>query len=153
MRVVLQRVREASVMVDAELVGAIGPGALLLVGVERGDTPADAAAMVRKLAALRFFPGRTPMDLTLAEVGGAWLVVSQFTLLGSLRQGNRPGFGRAAEPAVAETLVEAVASGLAATGSPVQTGRFGATMAVALVGDGPVTFVLAAHGGQIDPTS
>lgn len=149
MRTILQRVHEASVTVAGERVGAIGAGVLLLVGVEAGDGEADADATARKVAALRCFPGRTPMDRTLGEVGGGCLVVSQFTLAASLRRGNRPGFDRAAEPAEAQRLVARVAEGLTAAGLGVATGRFGATMAVHLVNDGPVTFVLDARDGRI----
>jgi D-tyrosyl-tRNA(Tyr) deacylase len=148
-RTVIQRVRRAEVRVDGAAVGAIGRGALLLVGVEKGDSEADADATARKVAALRMFAGRTPMDQTLVEVGGAVLVVSQFTLLGSLAKGNRPGFDRAEEPARAEALYLRVASSLAATGLPTRTGTFGASMEVDLVNDGPVTFVLEARDGRI----
>jgi D-tyrosyl-tRNA(Tyr) deacylase len=146
MRTVLQRVRRAEVRVEGEVVGAIGAGVVLLVGVERGDTEADADATARKVAALRFFPGRTPMDRTLAEVGGACLVVSQFTLAADLRRGNRPGFDRAEGPEAAERLYERVAQRLRDAGLTVATGRFGASMDVGLVNDGPVTFVLDTRG-------
>jgi D-tyrosyl-tRNA(Tyr) deacylase len=149
MRTVLQRVVRAEVRVAGETVGAIGAGVVLLVGVERGDTEAEADATARKVAALRVFPGRTPMDRTLAEVGGAALVVSQFTLLANLAKGNRPGFDRAEAPVRAEALYLRVASSLAATGLPVRTGRFGASMEVHLVNDGPVTLVLDAQGGAV----
>ena len=149
MRTVLQRVARAEVRVGGEPVGTIGRGVLLLVGVERGDGEADADATARKVAALRIFAGRTPMDLTLADVGGSVLVVSQFTLLGTLSKGNRPGFDRAEEPGRAEALYLRVASALAATGLPVRTGRFGAMMEVDLVNDGPVTFVIEARGGSV----
>lgn len=145
----LQRVQEASVRVDEDVVSRIGCGVLLLVGVAKGDTDADADVLVRKIAALRFFPGRTPMDRTLADVDGACLVVSQFTLAGCLRKGNRPGFDRAEDPARAEALYLRVAEGLAATGLEVATGRFAALMAVDLVNDGPVTFVLDCEAGRI----
>jgi len=134
MKTVLQRVSSASVRVDDQVVGAIDQGVLLLVGVERGDC---------------IFPGRTPMDRTLADVGGACLVVSQFTLLASLRKGNRPGFGHAADPAVADALYLRVAEGLRATGLEVATGEFGAKMHVALVNDGPVTLIVEAREGRI----
>jgi D-tyrosyl-tRNA(Tyr) deacylase len=142
MRCVLQRVTEARVRVEGEVVGAIGRGVLLLVGVEKGDGEEQADRTARKVAAFRIFPGRTPMDLTLADVGGAVLVVSQFTLAADLSKGNRPGFERAEAPERAEALYLRVAEGLRACGLRVQTGRFGATMAVELVNDGPVTFVL-----------
>jgi D-tyrosyl-tRNA(Tyr) deacylase len=142
MRAVLQRVSRAEVRVAGEAVGRIGKGVLLLVGVEKGDTEEQADALARKVAALRIFPGRTPMDLPLAEVGGAVLVVSQFTLLADLSKGNRPGFDRAEAPARAEALYLRVAAGLRAGGLRVETGRFGASMEVDLVNDGPVTFVM-----------
>jgi D-tyrosyl-tRNA(Tyr) deacylase len=146
---VLQRVSEARVRVDGAVVGEIGRGVMLLVGVERGDGEADADATVRKIAALRIFPGKTPMDLTLAEVSGGCLVVSQFTLCASLAKGNRPSFEPAEAPARAEQLYVRVADGLRAAGLPVATGRFGADMAVELVNDGPVTFLLAARDGAL----
>lgn len=154
MRVVLQRVSEASVTVDGEVVGSIGRGVLLLVGVERGDTSGDVEVLVRKVSRLRVFPSpdepeRKPIDCGLAEVGGACLVVSQFTLLASLRKGNRPGFSDAEDPARAAALCEAFADGLRAAGLPVATGRFGASMAVQLVNDGPVTLLLEARDGRI----
>ena len=113
MHAVLQRVTESAVRVDSRVVGQIGVGVLLLVGVEKGDEEADADAIARKVAALRIFPGRTPMDRTLSDVGGACLVVSQFTLAGTVRKGNRPGFDRAEDPDRAEALYERVASRLA----------------------------------------
>lgn len=149
MRTVLQRVLRAEVRVDGEVVGAIGRGVVLLVGVEKGDGEEDAQATARKVAALRIFPGRTPMDLTLAEVGGACLVVSQFTLLASLAKGNRPGFDRAEAPERAEALYLRVAEALRAAALPVRTGRFGALMSVDLANDGPVTLVLEARGGKV----
>jgi D-tyrosyl-tRNA(Tyr) deacylase len=148
---VVQRVRWARVSVDGEVVGAIERGALLLVGVEIGDEQADADATARKVAALRMFPGRTPMDLTLREVEGSCLVVSQFTLAAELRHGNRPDFMAAAPPEVADRLYQRVAAGLAATGIPVATGRFGASMLVDLGNDGPVSFVLIVRGGKVVP--
>ena len=142
MRTVLQRVTSASVQVEGEVVGSIDRGALLLVGVEVGDTVIDAEATARKVAALRFFPGRTPMDLTLAEVGGSCLVVSQFTLYGDARRGRRPDFTASAAPERAEALYEHFVACLGRGGRPVETGRFGAMMAVELVNDGPVTLLL-----------
>ena len=101
----------------------IGRGVVLLVGVERGDSEADADVTARKIAALRIFAGRTPMDLTLAEVGGACLVVSQFTLAATLAKGNRPSFEPAEAPARAEELYLRVAAQLRAAGLPVETGQ------------------------------
>lgn len=149
MRTLLQRVSRAEVRVEGRVVGRVGPGLLLLVGVEAGDTEADADETARKVAALRCFPGRTPMDLTLAQVGGGALVVSQFTLLADLTRGNRPGFDRAEAPARADALYQRVATGLKAAGLPVETGLFGAAMQVDLVNDGPVTFVLEVRGGAV----
>ncbi|HLQ38438.1 MAG TPA: D-aminoacyl-tRNA deacylase, partial [Planctomycetota bacterium] len=139
MLTVVQRVQRASVTVLAEVVSAIDQGALLLVGVERGDSEADADATAAKIQALRLFPGRTPMDLTLQQVSGGCLVVPQFTLAAELRHGNRPDFMAAEAPARAEALWLRVAAQLQAHGLEVARGRFGAHMQVALVNDGPVT--------------
>ena len=149
MKTVVQRVARAEVRVDGDVVAKIDRGVLALVGVEKGDSEADVDTTVRKLAALRLFPGRTPMDLTLGEAGGACLVVSQFTLAASLAKGNRPSFEPAEEPARADLLYQRVASGLRALGLPVQTGRFGADMQVALVNDGPVTFLIFTRQGLL----
>ena len=149
MRTLLQRVSRAEVRVDGAAVGAIGAGVVLLVGVEKGDGAADADETARKVLALRFFPGRTPMDRTLAEVGGSALVVSQFTLAASLTKGNRPSFDAAEAPDAAEALYLRVAEALRAGGLPVETGRFGAHMEVDLVNDGPVTFLLCVRGGRV----
>jgi D-aminoacyl-tRNA deacylase len=149
---VVQRVSRAQVRVDGEVVGRIERGLLLFVGVERGDTEADADATARKLAALRIFPGRHPMDTSVKDVGGGCLVVSQFTLAGSLRKGNRPGFEGAEQPDRAQALYERVADQLRAEGLPVATGRFAAHMDVDLVNDGPVTFVLIVRDGAVVKT-
>jgi D-tyrosyl-tRNA(Tyr) deacylase len=146
---VVQRVGWARVSVDGEGIGAIERGLLLLVGVEQGDGEPDADATAKKVAALRLFPDRTPMDLTVAQVGGGCLVVSQFTLAAELRHGNRPDFGAAAAPAIAEPLYQRVAEQLAASGLPVATGRFGASMHVELRNDGPVTVILTVRGGRV----
>ena len=142
-RIVLQRVSRASVTVDGEVVGAIGHGVLLLVGVREGDDDAVAARMAAKVARLRVFPNDDRgFDRTVAEVHGEALVVSQFTLMGDVRRGNRPSWAAAARPEDAAPVVEAVARALEAEGVPVATGRFGAMMDVELVNDGPVTLVL-----------
>lgn len=146
---IVQRVTRAQVCIDGEVVGAIDRGLLLLVGVERGDTTGDADATAKKIAALRCFPGRTPMDQNLAAVAGGCLVVSQFTLAGELAEGNRPSFIDAEAPGLAEPLYLRVAEQLAAAGLTVATGRFGAMMQVELVNDGPVTFVLTVRGGRV----
>jgi D-tyrosyl-tRNA(Tyr) deacylase len=147
--VAVQRVSRAEVRVGGAVVGKIERGLLLLVGVERGDGEADADVVARKIAALRIFPGRNPMDVAVREVGGACLVVSQFTLAGSLAKGNRPGFDRAEDPPRARALYERVAEKLRAEGIPVETGQFAADMQVELINDGPVTFIVQARGGAL----
>jgi D-tyrosyl-tRNA(Tyr) deacylase len=143
MRVLLQRVREASVEVEGQEIARIGPGLLLLVGVARGDTEAEARALAEKVATLRVFPQEgAHFDRSLLDTGNEALVVSQFTLYGDTRRGRRPSFDQAAPAGEAEPLVEAFAAALRALGVPVQTGRFGAMMQVALVNDGPVTLLL-----------
>ncbi|MGH2456155.1 MAG: D-aminoacyl-tRNA deacylase [Candidatus Limnocylindria bacterium] len=145
MRLVVQRVVRAQVSVDRRRVGAIGRGAVILVGIGAGDTPQIVDRMADKLAGLRYFPddvGRT--NRSVAEIGGAFLVVSQFTLYADVRRGRRPGFTDAAEPAVAEALVERFAERLRAAGHEVATGRFGASMELELVNDGPFTLLLDA---------
>ncbi len=143
MRIIVQRVSRAAVRVDDEVVGAIGRGLLLLVGIERGDGLGQVAAAARKLLGLRVFEDEHgQMNRDAAAAGGGFLVVSQFTLAASLDRGRRPSFDRAAPPGEAEPLVAALAGALAASGLPVASGRFRAHMAVELVNDGPVTFVL-----------
>jgi D-tyrosyl-tRNA(Tyr) deacylase len=149
LKTVVQRVSAAEVRVAGASVARIGAGVLLLVGVERGDTEADADTTVRKIATLRLFPGRKPMDLSLGETGGACLVVSQFTLVASLAKGNRPSFDQAEEPGRAELLYLRVADQLRQTGLPVEIGRFGADMQVELVNDGPVTFLVFTRNGRL----
>src|SRR5688572_23683670 len=149
MKTVLQRVSRAEVRVDDEVVGRIERGVVCLVGVERGDVESDALATARKIASLRIFPSRTPMDLALADVGGAALVVSQFTLAASVRQGRRPSFDQAEDPAVAVTLYERVCAELRSLGVPVETGRFGAHMHLELVNDGPVTLLVCTRNGAL----
>lgn len=143
MRCVLQRVREARVEVDAEVVGSVGRGWLALVGVERGDADRDADWLVDRVAGLRAFSDdQGKMNLAAAEVGGGVLVVSQFTLLANLSKGRRPGFDQAEGPDGARALCQRVENGLRSRGLPVEKGVFGADMKVHLVNDGPVTFVL-----------
>jgi D-tyrosyl-tRNA(Tyr) deacylase len=149
MKTVLQRVSSARVRVDGEIVGEIEQGVVLLVGVLAGDTEADADATADKVAGLRIFPGRTPMDLDLAAVGGGCLVVSQFTLAGKINRGRRPGYDAAEEPPRAEALYERVAQRLREAGLPVATGRFGAKMDVEMVGDGPVTLLVFTDDGRV----
>lgn len=143
MRAVVQRVSEASVTVDSTVVAQIGPGLLVLVGVAVGDQVPVASKMAAKIAALRIFPDEAgKMDLSVSEVGGEVLLVSQFTLYGDTRSGNRPSFTGAAPGATAEPLFDQVASYLEVLGLPVSKGVFGARMEVALVNDGPVTILL-----------
>ncbi len=140
MRALIQRVTSASVHVDGALIGEIGPGLLVLVCAMQGDTPKQATAMAAKIAKLRIFKddsGR--MNKSVQDIGGAALVVSQFTLAGDTSSGNRPGFSKAAPPDEGKVLYEQVAQDIAALGIPVQTGQFGANMQVALLNDGPVT--------------
>ncbi len=143
MRVVLQRVSKASVRIDGRVVGSIGAGFCLLVGFTHSDTPAQAEWMAEKVAGLRLFAdAEGKMNLGLADVGGAVLVVSQFTLYGDAEKGRRPSFVGAARPEVAVPLYEAFVAALRARGLEVATGRFGAMMEVDLINDGPVTLLL-----------
>ena len=143
MRVLLQRVSRAAVQVEGETVAAIGRGVLLLAGFRRGDGRADLAWMADKVVHLRIFEDAAgKFNLALSDVGGAVLVVSQFTLYGDARKGRRPGFTAAARPEQAEPLCDRFVELLRGEGFSVQTGVFGAMMAVALVNDGPVTFLL-----------
>lgn len=143
MRAVLQRVSEARVRVGGEVVGEIARGLLVLLGVGQGDGPADARFLAEKTAGLRIFEdAQGKMNLSVTEVAGAALVVSQFTLYGDCRQGRRPGFSAAAPPAQADALYQQYVECLRALGLPVATGMFQAEMAVELVNDGPVTLLL-----------
>ncbi|GIW05665.1 MAG: D-aminoacyl-tRNA deacylase [Dehalococcoidia bacterium] len=143
MRAVVQRVAEASVSVDGAIVGAIGPGLLILLGVADADTPAVADAFAEKIATLRIFPNEAgKFDRSLIDVGGEALVVSQFTLFADTRRGRRPSFTGAGRPERAAPLVERFADALRARGIRTATGVFGAMMRVSLVNDGPVTIVL-----------
>ena len=139
----LQRVTEASVRVDGETVGAIDDGLLVLVGVERDDSAAQAERLAERLLGYRVFAdpdGR--MNRSVRDIGGAMLLVPQFTLAADTARGMRPGFSTAAEPGRGEALFEELVARVRAGGIPVQTGVFGAHMKVALVNDGPVTFRL-----------
>jgi D-tyrosyl-tRNA(Tyr) deacylase len=143
MRAVIQRVTRASVEVDGAIVGKIGPGVLVLLGVAREDGESDARYIADKILGLRIFPDdEGKMNRSLADCGGSVLLVSQFTLLGDTAKGRRPGFDQAAPPELARALYEKVAADLRAQGAPVETGLFGAHMAIELVNDGPVTFVV-----------
>jgi len=145
MKAVLQRVSRAEVRIDGAVVGRIGEGYVVLLGIERGDGAAEADALAAKTAKLRIFRSATrPIDRNILDAGGSALVVSQFTLCGDVRKGNRPSFVSAAEPADAERLYERYCAALRGHGVPVETGRFGAMMEVELVNDGPVTIALEA---------
>lgn len=143
MRLVLQRVTSAAVSVDGEVIGSIGVGLLALVGVGLDDAPVTAKAAAVKISELRIFADEAgKMNRSLLDVGGAVLVVSQFTLLGDTSRGRRPSFVKSAPGGVAEPIVDGVAAELRGLGLSVSEGRFGADMRVALVNDGPVTLVL-----------
>ena len=142
----IQRVREASVRVDGELIGVIELGLLALIGVVRTDDSASAERLLQRVLDYRVFPdphGR--MNLSLRDVGGGLLLVPQFTLAADTRSGNRAGFSTAAEPKQAASLFEHLLGRARAEHAPVESGRFGAHMKVALVNDGPVTFWLESH--------
>jgi D-tyrosyl-tRNA(Tyr) deacylase len=145
MRAVLQRASRAQVAVDGAVIGTLepAPGLVALIGVGPQDTEAEARLLADKIAGLRIFADVAgKMNLSLREVGGGALVISQFTLYADLRRGRRPGYTGAALPEHAAPLVERVMEELRALGIPVQGGRFGADMQVELVNDGPVTIVL-----------
>lgn len=143
MRAVVQRVSQAKVVVDGQVVGEIGRGFLVLLGVGRGDTLDDAAYLARKIAGLRVFTdAEGKMNLALADVGGEVLAVSQFTLYGDTRGGNRPSFTGAASPDDGKRLYQQFCKLLSQQGLQVETGVFQAHMEVHLVGDGPVTILL-----------
>jgi len=143
MKAVLQRVTRAEVRVDGAPVGTIENGLLVLVGVAQGDSEADAEALADKVSGLRIFEdGAGKMNLALSDVSGSVLAVSQFTLLADTKRGRRPSFTGALEPGSAEKLFEHFCGALRSRGLRVETGRFGASMQVELVNDGPVTILL-----------
>ena len=143
MRAVIQRVTAASVKVGGQIVGEIGKGLLVLVGVEQGDTDSDAKQLVAKTIGLRIFDDDDgKMNLSLLDVGGSLLVVSQFTLLADARKGRRPSFVRAAEPAEGDRLYQYFVQQAREHVAKVETGQFQADMKVELVNDGPVTILL-----------
>ena len=144
----MQRVARASVTVEGQKIAAIGAGYLVLVGVEEGDTEADMIYCADKIAGLRIFEDENgKMNLSVADVGGEVLLVSQFTLLGDARHGRRPSFSAAARPEVADPLCQAMRQRLMDKGLPVQTGQFQAHMHVELLNDGPVTILLDSRKG------
>ena len=143
MKAVLQRVRQAEVAVDGTVIGRCGPGLLILVCAMAGDTDDRPARLAERIAKLRIFKdAEGKMNRSIRDTGGSALVVSQFTLAADTSRGNRPGFSAAAPPEVGERLYGAFAAALAAEGIAVETGRFGADMAVSLVNDGPVTILM-----------
>ncbi len=150
MRAVVQRVSRARVTVSGETVGEIGKGQLALVGVTHDDTVADARALAAKMAGLRIFADQAGrMNLSVGDVGGEVLVVSQFTLYGNVRKGRRPSFVGAARPEQAQLLVDEVVTELEGRGVPVATGKFGAMMEVSLLNQGPVTVIIETRDGRV----
>ncbi|MCK4577462.1 MAG: D-tyrosyl-tRNA(Tyr) deacylase [Candidatus Marinimicrobia bacterium] len=140
---VLQRVAQAGVTVEGRVVGEIGPGLLILLGVFSDDTEEDSIFLVEKSLGMRIFADdQGKMNLSLQDIGGSVLVVSQFTLAGDWRKGRRPSFVKAAAPEKGRALYEHFVSNIQRRKVPVQTGEFGAMMKVSLINDGPVTFVL-----------
>lgn len=143
MRALLQRVSQARVEIAGEVAGAIGPGFVVLLGVRAGDTAEEAVWLANKVAGLRLFEdAEGKMNLSLADVGGSLLVVSQFTLYGDASRGRRPSFSHAARPEVAEPLVALFIASLREAGFTVATGVFGAAMEVVIHNDGPVTLLV-----------
>ncbi len=143
MRAVIQRVTRASVSIDGEVVGEIGPGLVVLLGIGKGDAEEDARWLAKKAAALRIFADHEgKFNRSILEIDGSALVVSQFTLYGDARKGRRPSFSKAAPPEVAEPLCDLFVDFLRAEGLEVATGRFGAMMRVEIHNDGPVTIWL-----------
>jgi D-tyrosyl-tRNA(Tyr) deacylase len=148
MKAVVQRVSHASVEVDGKVVGQIRAGLVVLVGVAKGDADADLTYLAEKIPALRIFSDEAgKMNRSLAEIGGGLLAISQFTLLGDTRKGRRPGFDQAADPDVARRIFGQFVDRLRnTTDLTIETGIFGAHMKVALLNDGPVTFILDSRG-------
>ena len=143
MRAVIQRVQRASVAIGGQTKASIGPGLLILLGVQQDDGPDEAKYLAEKCTGLRVFTDENDkMNRSAADIGGSLLVVSQFTLYGDCRRGKRPSFTRAARPETAIPLYEAFLNHCRASGLPVQSGEFGADMQVELVNDGPVTILL-----------
>jgi D-aminoacyl-tRNA deacylase len=152
----IQRVTGATVTVEGEIVGRIGPGLLALAAVERGDEEAQAMRLAERILGYRVFEDATGrMNRSVVDTGGGLLLVSQFTLAADTRKGARPSFTPAAEPAAGEALFDTLVAAARQRHQPVETGRFGARMQVALVNDGPVTFWLRVnpHGADAGPHS
>ena len=143
MKIVLQRVKQAAVEVNNQTVGKINKGVCLLIGVEKGDTEEEALSLIHKVTELRIFPDKEgKMNLSLLDIQGEVLAVSQFTLAASLKKGRRPGFDNAEDPERAENLFRFFVDMIKEKGIKVETGIFGALMDVHLVNEGPVTFIL-----------
>lgn len=146
MKLLLQRVSRGSVTIDGVVKGSIGKGFVMLLGVGRGDTAADVEFLAKKAAALRVFADEQgKLNLSIRDIGGEALVISQFTLYADTRRGNRPGFEPAAPPAEAKALYELFLTKLAEQGVPLQCGEFGADMKVEIINDGPVTIMLESN--------
>jgi D-tyrosyl-tRNA(Tyr) deacylase len=143
MRAVVQRVKESSVTIEEKVVAEIGSGLLVLLGINREDNEKDASYIAEKISHLRIFEDSLgKMNRSLCDIGGEMLIVSQFTLYGDCRKGRRPSFIAAAPPNQAEKLYRSFVTEVKGMGVPVQTGRFGAMMAVSLINDGPVTLII-----------
>lgn len=150
MRAVVQRVSSAAVTVDDRTVGEIEAGLLVFVGVARGDSVKDADVLANKLSTMRIFSDEVgKMNLSISDVGGAVLVVSQFTLVADVRKGRRPSFTNAADPELAVPLVDVLVSALRSSGLEVACGEFGAAMNVRITNEGPVTFTIDVLGGAV----
>ena len=150
MKTVIQRVKQASVQVNGEYISKIGKGFLILLGIEANDQESDLQALVSKIAKLRIFADEADkMNLSIRDIGGEILLVSQFTLCAQTRHGNRPAFTSAMQPAEAERMYLAFGKQLEAQQIPVSYGQFGAMMDVALINDGPVTIIMEARNGAI----
>lgn len=143
MRTVIQRVSEASVSIDESIVGEIDKGLLVLIGIEDDDSQEDIDYLVRKISKLRIFQDEDDkMNLSIQDVEGSILSISQFTLHANTKKGNRPSFIRAGKPDISQPMYEKFNQALGETGIPVETGEFGADMKVSLVNDGPVTIII-----------
>lgn len=150
MKTVIQRVSSASVTVNGQCISKIQKGYLILLGIEETDTPADIDTLTQKIAKLRIFADENDkMNLSIRDIGGSIILVSQFTLCAQTRHGNRPAFVRAMQPAVANEMYQTFGRALESLGIPVQYGEFGAMMDVALVNDGPVTICMNTKNGII----
>jgi len=143
MKTVIQRVKEARVKIKNQIIGEINKGLLVLIGIKADDTEKDVKFLTEKILNLRIFPDKEKkMNLSLLDIQGEILIVSQFTLYGNCRKGRRPSFAQAAPPEIAEKLYEKFVKEIKKSGLKVKTGKFGAMMAVELINDGPVTIIL-----------